>query len=113
MLTYLRGQDEDTRWDTGLTKCVFFSSISLSVTRRQAIRLFRHLYLWDYFLKVKAFFEQFLEENESVLDAKNRDEHVNVMSGYINIVDKIETAAAHTVGKDQRFQVSDGTLSHR
>ncbi|XP_022697417.1 DENN domain-containing protein 5B-like isoform X4 [Varroa jacobsoni] len=64
----------------------------------------RHLFLWDFFLRVQEFFEEFLSENESVLDAKNRDEHFNVMNGYINIVSKIEKAAAHTVGKDQRFQ---------
>ncbi|OQR75636.1 DENN domain-containing protein 5A-like [Tropilaelaps mercedesae] len=70
----------------------------------RAVRLFRHLYLWDYFLRVKLFFENFLQENEAVLDAKNRDEHLNVMNGYINIIRKIETAATHTIGKDQRFQ---------
>ncbi|XP_028967875.1 DENN domain-containing protein 5B [Galendromus occidentalis] len=67
-------------------------------------RFFGQLTLWDFMLKVKAFFKTFLGENEATLEPKRRDELLNVMSGFIKLVDKIEGAASYTIGKDQRFQ---------
>lgn len=72
----------------------------------QSSRLFGQLTLWDFMLRVKAFFKTFLGENEATLEPKRRDEHLTVMSGFIKLVDKIEAACSYTIGKDQRFHVS-------
>ncbi|XP_064490137.1 DENN domain-containing protein 5B-like isoform X2 [Ornithodoros turicata] len=54
-------------------------------------RFFRHVYLWDFFVKVKEYFEE-----------QTRDD--DVWQTYIRLVNKVDRAP-HTVGKDGKFQL--------
>ncbi|CAN8023065.1 unnamed protein product, partial [Ixodes persulcatus] len=62
-------------------------------------RFFRHIYLWEYFVKVKEFFESVLQ------DGPEEDERPNeVWRGYCRLANKVDRAS-HTMGKDGKFQL--------
>ncbi|XP_077493626.1 DENN domain containing pinstripe isoform X2 [Amblyomma americanum] len=61
-------------------------------------RFFRHVYLWEYFVKVKEYFESALQDNME-------DERPNhVWRCYCHLANKVERAS-HTMGKDGKFQL--------
>uniref|UniRef100_T1IME6 DENN domain-containing protein 5B n=1 Tax=Strigamia maritima TaxID=126957 RepID=T1IME6_STRMM len=69
----------------------------------KSARLFgRHLYLWDFFVRVQGYFETVLQD-ESDRSTKD-EEQIAVMTTYCSLVEKINVAS-HTVGKDGKFQV--------
>lgn len=72
----------------------------------KATRFFRHVYLWDFFVKVKSSFENTLQEDETANSLVPRDslEHILVMRTYCNLVEKIDKAS-YSVGKDGKFQL--------
>lgn len=62
-------------------------------------RFFRHIYLWEYFVKVKEFFESVLQ------DGLEEDERPNeVWRSYCHLANKVDRAS-HTMGKDGKFQL--------
>ncbi|KAH6924862.1 hypothetical protein HPB50_025760 [Hyalomma asiaticum] len=61
-------------------------------------RFFRHVYLWEYFVKVKEYFESALQDNME-------EERPNpVWRCYCHLANKVERAS-HTMGKDGKFQL--------
>ncbi|XP_054716974.1 DENN domain-containing protein 5A-like [Uloborus diversus] len=72
----------------------------------KATRFFRHVYLWDFFVKVKAYFETLLQEGNDLSNPIPREslEHIIVMRSYCSLVDKIDNASC-SVGKDGKFQL--------
>ncbi|XP_015910435.1 DENN domain-containing protein 5A isoform X2 [Parasteatoda tepidariorum] len=70
----------------------------------KAKRFFRHMYLWDFFVKVGGYFEDILQEDESNSTPRQTLEHVMVMRSYCNLVEKIDNASS-SVGKDGKFQL--------
>ncbi|GFT92719.1 DENN domain-containing protein 5A [Nephila pilipes] len=72
----------------------------------KARRFFRHVYLWDFFVKVGAHFEALLQEDEGASSPVPRQslEHVLVMRSYCSLVEKIDNASC-SVGKDGKFQL--------
>ncbi|XP_049274732.1 DENN domain-containing protein 5B isoform X3 [Rhipicephalus sanguineus] len=61
-------------------------------------RFFRHVYLWEYFVKVKEYFESALQDNME----EDRPNHV--WRCYCHLANKVERAS-HTMGKDGKFQL--------
>lgn len=61
-------------------------------------RFFRHVYLWEYFVKAKEYFESALQDNME-------EERPNpVWRCYCHLANKVERAS-HTMGKDGKFQL--------
>lgn len=73
----------------------------------RASRFFRQLYLWDFFVKVRNYFESSLHEDENIILGSltsNCHEHIVVMRSYCRLVGKIDKASP-SVGKDGKFQL--------
>ncbi|XP_022243870.1 LOW QUALITY PROTEIN: DENN domain-containing protein 5B-like [Limulus polyphemus] len=72
----------------------------------KATRFFRQVYLWDFFVKIRAYFGSILQEEQSTDSPVPWDslEHVLLMRSYCQLVDKIDNVS-HSVGKDGKFQV--------
>lgn len=73
----------------------------------KATRFFRQVYLWDFFVKVRNYFESVLHEEGTVIMSpisSNSHEHIIVMQSYNLLVEKIDKASP-SVGKDGKFQL--------
>ncbi|GAB6019185.1 hypothetical protein CHUAL_000804 [Chamberlinius hualienensis] len=73
----------------------------------KSTRLFgRHLYLWDYFVKVQSYFESVVnsESSSAVFESSGDEKQMEVIRSYCKLVSEVNQSS-HTVGKDGRFQL--------
>lgn len=61
-------------------------------------RFFRHVYLWEYFVKVKEYFESVLQ------DGLEEESPSDVWRNYCHLANRVDRAS-HTMGKDGKFQL--------
>lgn len=73
------------------------------LTGFKSTRLFgRNLYLWDYFLRAKEYFEATLTDPDAELTPTPQEE--KVLRCYCHLIDQIGSSS-HTLGKDGKFQL--------